>query len=144
MTNGTRSGRAAYRRVEEGVCEVDCLHPGVVAAARASLPPADALAAAADAFKALAHPGRLRILRALDGRELCVCDIAHMLGASMSGTSQQLRELRRLGAIQYRVSGKLVFYTLCDASWLAVADSVLARFGGHVRGPRARRRKVSA
>ena len=45
----------------------------------------------------------------------------------MSGTSQQLRELRRLGAIDYRVSGKFAYYRLADGFWLNLVRTVLGR-----------------
>jgi DNA-binding transcriptional ArsR family regulator len=78
----------------------------------------------ADALKVLAHPGRLRVLQALEGRELCVCDLAHVLGISFSGTSQQLRELRRLGAVDFRAQGKLAYYRIGDPFWLNLAATV--------------------
>jgi len=116
------------RKVEEGVCEVDLVDPLEVAAARAALARESIVKNAAHAFQTLANPGRLRILFALEGRELCVCDIAEVLGLSMSATSHQLRELRHLGAVEFRVDGKLAYYTLSDPFWLDVARSVIGRF----------------
>lgn len=135
---------AFRRRVTEGVCEVDVFDRRTIAAARADLPPAATLERAAEAFQALSHPGRLRILKALSGRELCVCDISEVLGASMSGTSQQLRELRRIGALQYRVAGKLAYYTVADPFWVRLADTVLEQIEPSAAVPRARRRTVPA
>lgn len=117
------------RKAEEGVCEIDLVDPSVVAAARASLPPEALLKKAAHALQALANPGRLRVLLALEGRELCVCDLSEVLGLSMSATSHQLRELRHLGAVDFRVEGKLAYYTLAEPFWLELARSVLDRFG---------------
>ncbi len=87
------------RKVQEGVCEVDKTDPSAVSAAKAALPKEKVLQRTAEALKTLAHPNRLRILKALDGRELCVCDLSEVSGLSMSGTSQQLRDLNRLGAV---------------------------------------------
>lgn len=129
------------RRTQDGICEVDCLHPTTVARAKARLRSEGSLRAMARAFKVLAHPNRLRILRALDGRELCVCDLSLLLGLSMSGTSQQLKELRSLGAIDYRTEGRLVFYTLTDPFWLALSESVAERLG-HPAPKRASPRKA--
>lgn len=138
-------GRTKPRRsVAEGVCEVDCINPSAVAGARKVLPDEAQLRRAADAFQALSHPGRLRILKALHGRELCVCDIASLLGISMSGASTQLRELRNLGAVEYRVAGKLAYYTVSDAYWLELAESVLDRVRDSVAGLRTRRKSVPA
>lgn len=121
------------RRVEEGVCEVDCVNPQHVVAARAALPPMKVHQRAAEAFKVLAHPNRLRVLVALNGRELCVCDIAQVLGLSMSATSQMLRELRNLGAVEYRAEGKLAYYTLADRFWCELAEAVVERCGAETR-----------
>lgn len=120
------------RRVSEGICEVDCIDGPRAAEARAALPPEEELRAVAEAVKVLAHPGRLRVLKALEGRELCVCDLAHVLGVSLSGTSTQLRELRRLGAVEFRTQGKLAYYRIADAFWLELADSVSEKLHGAV------------
>lgn len=118
------------RRAKEGICEIDCVDGGRAAAARAALPPVEISRHAAAALKTLAHPGRLRVLKALEGRELCVCDLAHVLGVSMSGMSQQLRELRRLGAVAFRAQGKLAYYRIEDPFWLELAESVAGRLDG--------------
>lgn len=109
----------------DGVCEERFFDPEALARATSKLSPADGLNAMADAFKVLGHPSRLKVLEALDGQELCVCDLSEILGLSMSGTSQQLRELRRLGAIDYRVSGKFAYYRLADGFWLDLMRTVL-------------------
>lgn len=122
------------RRVEEGICEVDCVDAAKAAAAQAALPPINQSQQVAAALKVLAHPGRLRVLHALDGRELCVCDLAQVLGLSMSGISQQLRELRRLGAVDFRAEGKLAYYRITDPFWLRVAATVSEKLEAQSRG----------
>lgn len=117
-------------RARDGVCEVDQVDPAAVRQARAELPSNSDLQRAADAFRVLANPNRIRVLRALVGRELCVCDLREVLGISMSGTSQVLRELRNLGAVEYRTEGKLAYYRLADTSWLEVVESVLEKLAG--------------
>jgi DNA-binding transcriptional ArsR family regulator len=47
-----------------------------------------------------------------------------VLGISFSGASQQLRELRRLGAVAFRAQGKLAYYRIADPFWLELAGSV--------------------
>jgi len=118
------------RRVTEGICEVDCVDGPRATAARAALPPEEESRAVAEAVKVLAHPGRLRVLKALEGRELCVCDLAHVLGISLSGTSTQLRELRRLGAVEFKTQGKLAYYRIADPFWLELSDSVSEKLHG--------------
>ena len=124
MKHPSRKRRAA----REGICEVDQVDRSMVSEAQDSLPATTDLQRAADAFRVLANPNRLRVLKALQGRELCVCDLREVLGISMSGTSQVLRELRNLGAVEFRTEGKLAYYRLADPSWLQVAEGVLKRF----------------
>jgi DNA-binding transcriptional ArsR family regulator len=114
----------------QGVCEVDQIDRSMVSEAQASLPAATDLQRVADAFRVLANPNRLSVLKALQGRELCVCELREVLGISMSGTSQVLRELRTLGAVGFRAEGKLAYYRLADPSWLHVAESVLEKLAG--------------
>lgn len=114
-------------QAREGVCEVDVVDSCKVAEARATLPTEPELRQAADAFRVLANPNRLRVMTALKGRELCVCDLREVLGISMSGTSQVLRELRNLGAVRFRVEGKLAYYQLADTYWLELAEGVYGK-----------------
>lgn len=120
------------RRVTAGLCEVDCIDGPRATEARAALPPEGESRNVADALKVLAHPGRLRVLKALEERELCVCDLAHVLGISFSGTSQQLKELRRLGAVDFRAQGKLAYYRIGDPFWLELAGTVSEKLNGAV------------
>jgi ArsR family transcriptional regulator, lead/cadmium/zinc/bismuth-responsive transcriptional repressor len=114
-------------KARKGVCEVNVVDAGKLADARASLPSEQELRRAADAFRVLANPNRLRVMTALKGRELCVCDLREVLGISMSGTSQVLRELRNLGAVEFRVEGKLAYYQLADTYWLELAEGVYGK-----------------
>lgn len=114
-----------------GFCEAERSNAQAVEEAKARLSTAMTLNQAADVFKVLGHAGRLRVLEALDGQELCVCELAEALGMSMSGISQQLRELRRLGAIDFRVSGKFAYYRIDDPYWLELARFVMERLGSH-------------
>lgn len=58
---------------------------------------------------------RLRILFALrSGEELCVSDVAHVLGMSLSAASRHLRKLRDLKIFKYRNDGKMAYYSLRD------------------------------
>lgn len=68
----------------------------------------------ADTFRVLSHPTRVKILRALAQEELCVCDLAQILGLSKSATSHQLRSLRSMRLVRSRTSGKFVYYRLWD------------------------------
>lgn len=97
------------------VCGVPCFNLDVVRRLRASLPSEQAIQESRVLFAALADRTRLKILYALRGREeLCVCDVAHVLGASVATASHHLRKLRDLGLLQYRNDGKMAYYSLRD------------------------------
>jgi DNA-binding transcriptional ArsR family regulator len=72
-----------------------------------------------DAVKALAHPGRLRILAMLRGGDLCVCQMTAVLELAASTVSSHLSDLRRAGFVTERKSGKWVHYHLVDAGPLS-------------------------
>jgi DNA-binding transcriptional ArsR family regulator len=72
-----------------------------------------------DAVKALAHPGRLRMLAMLRGGDLCVCQMTAVLELAASTVSSHLSDLRRAGLVTERKSGKWVHYHLVDTGPLA-------------------------
>src|SRR5690625_3681324 len=66
-------------------------------------------------FKALSDPTRLKIAYALTlAKELCVCDVANIIGSTTATASHHLRLLRNMKLAKYRKEGKLVFYSLDD------------------------------
>lgn len=67
-----------------------------------------------DIFSALSDPTRFRILNALSLEELCVCDIAAVVGVSQSAVSHQLRMLRNLDLVAFRRDGRRAVYRLAD------------------------------
>jgi len=70
--------------------------------------------ALAETFKVLGDTTRVRILDAVSRSELCVCDIARLVGLSESAVSHQLRLLRGTRLVRARRAGRQVFYTLDD------------------------------
>jgi DNA-binding transcriptional ArsR family regulator len=70
--------------------------------------------ALADTFKVLGDTTRVRILDALSRTELCVCDLARLIGLSESAVSHQLRLLRGTRLVRARRDGRHMFYTLDD------------------------------
>ncbi|MBS4190457.1 winged helix-turn-helix transcriptional regulator [Bacillus sp. FJAT-49705] len=66
-------------------------------------------------FKALSDSTRIKIAYALTiEEELCVCDVANIIGSSTATASHHLRLLRDMGLAKHRKEGKLVFYSLAD------------------------------
>lgn len=72
-----------------------------------------------DGVKALAHPGRLRLLAMLRGGDLCVCQMTAVMELAASTVSSHLRDLRRAGLVTERKSGKWVHYHLVTAGPLS-------------------------
>jgi DNA-binding transcriptional ArsR family regulator len=91
-----------------------------IARVRDTLIPARDLAALAEIFKILGDPTRVRLLDALSRADLCVCDLASLLGLSESAVSHQLRLLRGTRVVRARREGRMVFYSLDDQHVLSL------------------------
>ncbi len=105
-----------------GVCPVPCFKEELVTEIKGWLPDDSEVRSVASLHGALADPSRVKILLALSRGELCVCDVSHVVGLSISATSHQLRLLRNLNLVSYRNDGKMAYYSLTgDAfviSWI--------------------------
>ena len=96
------------------MCDCRLIHGQTVEEARASELPAEGTGSLVQTFKALADVTRLRILWALEQREMCVCDLAALLGITESAVSHQLRLLRNLQLVTNRRAGVVLYYRLSD------------------------------
>jgi DNA-binding transcriptional ArsR family regulator len=96
------------------VCDVKHSHPDVVTSVRPELVSLRAAEALAATFSVLGDPTRVRLLDALAAQELCVCELAELVGISESAVSHQLRLLRSLRLVRSRRNGRMVFYRLDD------------------------------
>ena len=105
---------ARDRAAQHSANEPHIVDPTAVEAARSTLCSEDELTLIADTFQILANPTRLQIVRALARRELCVGDLAAVVGASPSAVSHHLRQLRQMRLVRHRRDGKLTYYTLDD------------------------------
>lgn len=99
---------------DDGGCTFLQAHPDVVAAVQASVPNEDEQIDLAELFRMFGDPTRLRILHALGISELCVGDLATLVGMSLSAVSHQLRLLRAAKLVTSRRDGKAVLYSLSD------------------------------
>lgn len=95
-------------------CEVFCYDEEKVSRLKQSIN-SDDIQVMAHMFKALADDTRMKIAFALSREgELCVCDVAHIIGSTTATASHHLRLLRNMGLAKYRKEGKFVFYSLDD------------------------------
>ena len=146
--------------MKDDACDVFHLHPGKVAALKRGLMADGSVAALAETFKLLGDTTRVRMLDALSRSELCVCDIARLLGLSESAVSHQLRLLRGMRLVRSRRAGRMVFYALDDQHIVGLfeqglehveeregrdglprrssGDVTAAKVGGHREGPTSR------
>ena len=118
--------------VTDDQCELLCIDFDHAEQLRTALPADGALAGLADRLRALGDPTRLRVAHALlVGDELCVCDLAWVVGASQGLVSHHLRLLRSNGLAVNRRDGKLVMYRLTDTGrqLLTIATELENRAG---------------
>jgi ArsR family transcriptional regulator len=104
----------AVAEKEHDTCEAEFVDEVRVSAVREHMPEPEVIGELSEIFKVLGDPTRLRIVSALGVHELCVCDIANLLGSSISAVSHQLRILRNLKLVRHRKDGKMVYYSLDD------------------------------
>ena len=95
-------------------CDCNVIHSDVVDNTKKNMPNDDLLFAVSDFFKLMGDSTRLRIIWALDNNEMCVCDIANLLGMTKSSISHQLANLKESGLVKNRKVGKEVYYALDD------------------------------
>lgn len=97
-------------------CEVECVHPERVTPLLGRVLDYSAADRVAATFGVLADPTRARIVHALSiaEEELCVCDLAVLLGISQSALSHQLRLLRDRDVVARTKRGRMVYYRLAD------------------------------
>ena len=106
-------------------CEQNHVHGEVVEEVRRHLPDEDVLYDLTELFRALGDSTRMRILYALFEAELCVCDIAALLGMTQSAISHQLRALKNVRLVRARREGKAIYYSLADSHVRAIIDQGL-------------------
>lgn len=79
-----------------------------------NMPAEEDIAALAEFFRVIGSDTRLKILLALDGRELCAGHLAEAVGMAPSAVSNQLKALRQARLITVRREGKMLYYSLAD------------------------------
>jgi ArsR family transcriptional regulator len=99
---------------DEILCDCDVIHADLVSAARERMPDEGELNCLSGFFKILGDSTRSKIIWALNESEMCVCDLAFLLGMTKSAISHQLRLLREKNLVKNRRDGRVVFYSLSD------------------------------
>ena len=110
------------RREELERCETVQVHRDIVEKVNAEMPDEEVLYDLAELFKLFGDSTRIKILYVLFESEMCVCDIAQLLGMTQSAISHQLRSLKQSKLVKYRREGKTVFYSLADGHVRTILD----------------------
>ena len=95
-------------------CDFIHAHEGIVEQVRETLPGEDTLYDLTELFRIFADSTRVRILYVLFESEMCVCDIAQLLGMTSTAVSHQLRILKGNKLVKSRRERKNIFYSLAD------------------------------
>ncbi len=95
-------------------CDCDVIHQEVLNDTKSRMLPEEDYAKLAMLFKLFGDPTRVRILHALEQNEMCVCDIAVLLGVTKSAVSHQLKALRLANLVKSRREAQVIFYSLSD------------------------------
>lgn len=95
-------------------CETPCVHTELISTVNADMPDEEMLYDLAELYKVFGDSTRIKILYVLFEAEMCVCDIAQLLGMTQSAISHQLRVLKQSKLVKFRREGKTVFYALAD------------------------------
>ncbi|MDN5304731.1 MAG: ArsR family transcriptional regulator, lead/cadmium/zinc/bismuth-responsive transcriptional [Fusobacteriaceae bacterium] len=96
------------------ICECQEIHKDIIENIKKNMYNEELLIDLANFYKIFSDPTRLKIIFALLNKELCVCDIAEVLGMTQSAISHQLRLLRNYKIVKSYKKGKSVFYSLDD------------------------------
>ena len=96
------------------ICDCVELHEESIERVKAHMPELDKLYDLAELFKVFGDSTRIRILYALFEADICVCDLAELLGMTQSAVSHQLKILKQAKLVKSRREGKSVFYYLAD------------------------------
>ena len=102
------------RATMEDQVQVAAIDPKTVKELQVLAPTEEVLSTVVEAFQSLADPTRFKILHALMTHEVCVRDLAILIGVSESAISHQLRFLRDRHLVGQRREGNIIYYTLSD------------------------------
>ena len=100
--------------MEDNLLECTVIHEKTVKKIKQKMPEDGYIYDLAELFKVFADSTRMKVIYALLEDELCVCDIANIVGTTQSAISHQLRILKQAKLVKFRKEGKVVFYSLDD------------------------------
>lgn len=99
---------------KQHMCDCDVIHEKIVEDTRSRMQPEGEYTNLAALFKMFGDGTRVKLLHALELNEMCVCDLAALLGVTKSAVSHQLKALRLSNLVKSRRDGQVIYYSLAD------------------------------
>jgi len=106
-------------------CDCDVIHEDIVNDIREKMQPKEEYLNLASLFKMFGDGTRIQILHALEKSEMCVCDLAVLLGGTRSAITHQLKALRLANLVKFRREAQIVYYSLADDHVKEILDKGL-------------------
>lgn len=113
---------ATEEHTEHSVCDCNIIHEEIVNGVKNRLLPIDEYNDVAAVFKIFGDSTRVQIMHALEISEMCVCDLACLLGLTKSAVSHQLKALKLCNLVKFRREGQVVYYSLADEHVKQILD----------------------
>lgn len=107
-------------------CDCEVIHHELVCNTQKKMISETEYTKLATLFKLFGDNTRVKILHALEQNEMCVCDLAALLGITKSAVSHQLKALRLANLVKFRREAQIVYYSLADNHVKAIIDVGLA------------------
>lgn len=104
------------------MCDCEVIHDEIVNEVKKKMSDKDEYIELASLFKLFGDGTRVQILYALEQHEMCVCDLACLLGLTKSAVSHQLKALRLSNLVKFRRDGQIVYYSLSDEHVKTILD----------------------
>ncbi len=103
-------------------CDCEVIHEEIVQDSKSKMAQKDLYIELASLFKLFGDGTRVQLLHALEQNEMCVCDLAVLLGITKSAVSHQLKALRLANLVKFRREGQTVYYSLADSHVKGIID----------------------
>lgn len=123
-------------------CDCRPIHVDVVEEAKEDMLKVEAVSGVSDIFKILGDSTRIKLVWALNNREMCVCDLAVTLGMTKSAISHQLKTMKGCSIVKSRKQGKNVYYSLYDQHVTFIIDMARDHID-HLQSSKAHERVIS-
>jgi ArsR family transcriptional regulator len=81
-------------------------------------------------MKALSDPNRVRVIKILENKQLCVCELQDLIGLAQSTVSKHMKVLEEAGLVDYHKEGSWIIYRLTQGEESDYARVMLENIKG--------------